>query len=486
MITGKEVKVLDKNAEFFGIPQQKLMKEAGKQLAEFIEKKCKDPSIVIICGMGNNGGDGFVAARYLSKNHPVTLFLAGEESKIHTSIARMNFTKLKQLPLKIQDIRSIDNLDTILSESSVIVDAMLGIGLKGSLRPPFDTIVESINLTKNKMIISCDVPTGLGLKKQIHPQHTVTFHDIKKGMNEETCGIIHIRSIGIPEKASTYVGPGELSEYYPRPKKDSHKGQNGRVLIIGGGPFTGAPALSGLAALRPGADLVFIAVPHKISSIVASYSPNFIVKPLESTDHLMIKDLDDIIELSTMVDSVLIGPGLGLFSDTQKTIQAVVKYLSEQSIPFVIDADGITALKNHHQLIKNANAIITPHAKEFQTFTGVSLKELLEDQKLQVQYWAKKLNMGFFVKGPTDIISNGNITKLNLIHNEAMTVGGTGDVLAGIITGLLSKKTSIINAMRIAGFINGYAGNLAFNSFSYGMTATDVIDFIPEVLKKYL
>ena len=486
MITGQEVKVLDKNAEFFGVPQEKLMEEAGRQLADFIEKTCKTPSIVLFCGMGNNGGDGFVAARYLSKNHPVSLFLVGEESKIHTSIARMNFTKLKQLPLKIYDIRSLSIIENILTESSVIVDAMLGIGLSGSLRTPFDTIVESINQTKDKTIIACDVPTGLGLNTQVHAQHTVTFHDIKKGMNKTNCGTIHIRPIGIPEKASTYVGPGELSEYYPRPKKESHKGQNGRVLIVGGGPFTGAPALSGLAALRTGADLVFLAVPNKITSIVASYSPNLIIKSLPSNDHLTINDLDDLKALCAMVDSVLIGPGLGVSSDTKKTVQSLVKYLSDRSIPFVIDADGITALKDHQNLFKNATSIITPHAREFQTFTGEPLHDALNDQVQQVQSWAKKLNIGFFVKGPIDIISDGTISKLNLIHNEAMTVGGTGDVLAGVITGLLSKKTTVINAMRIAGFINGYAGNLAFEKFSYGMCATDVIDHIPHVLKRYL
>jgi ADP-dependent NAD(P)H-hydrate dehydratase / NAD(P)H-hydrate epimerase len=486
MITGKEVKVLDKNAEFFGVPQEKLMEEAGKQLADFIETTIKDPSIVIICGLGNNGGDGFVAARYLSKNHSVSLFLVGEESKIHTSISRMNFSKLKQLPLKIYDIRSLSSIKDILSESTVIVDAMLGIGLSGTLRPPFDTIIEYINQTKNKTIIACDVPTGLGLEKQVQVHHTITFHDIKEGMNETNCGTIHIRPIGVPKKASTYIGPGELSEYYPKPKKESHKGQNGRVLIVGGGPFTGAPALSGLAALRTGADLVFLAVPNNIASIVASYSPNIIVKSLPSNHHLKVTDLDDLKDLLTMVDSVLIGPGLGTSSDTKKAIQEFITYLSDKTIPYVIDADGITALKDHHDVLKNATSIITPHAKEFYTFTGESLHETLEDQIPQVQSWAKKLNMGFFVKGPTDIISDGTITKLNLVHNEAMTVGGTGDVLAGIITGLLSKKTSVINAMRIAGFINGFAGNLAFERYSYGMCATDVIDHIPQVLKRYL
>jgi len=486
MIKGKEVKVLDKNAEFFGTPQEKLMEEAGRQLALFIDENFTDPTIAIFCGLGNNGGDGFVAARYLSKNHPVSLFLVGEEKQIHTSISQMNFTKLKQIPLKIYDIRSLSKIDSILDKNTIIIDAMLGIGLTGNLRDPYDKIVKKINNTKDKTVISCDVPTGMGLNTTIIPNDTVTFHDKKEGMDENNCGKIHVRSIGIPEKASIYVGPGELSEYYPRPKKQSHKGQNGRVLIIGGGPYIGAPVLSALASYRTGADLVTIAVPKNIMSTVASYSPNIIVRQINSEDYLSPADTDLIKNLCLKVDAVLIGPGLGLSSETIESVQIIVDFLSKNKIPVIIDADGITAISKNHEILRKSKAIITPHAKEFKVFTSETLKTELENQIEQVENWAKKLEIGIFVKGPTDVISDGTITRLNMIHNEAMTVGGTGDVLAGIILGLLSKHTSLINAMRIAAFINGEAGNIAFKKFSYGMCATDVIDNISEVLKRYL
>jgi len=486
MITGKEVKVLDKNAEFFGTPQEKLMEEAGRQLALFIEETFTNPSIAIFCGIGNNGGDGFVAARYLSKNHPVTLFLVGEEKQIHTSIALMNFTKLKQLPLKIYDIRYLSKIDSIIDKATIIIDAILGVGLTGNLREPHDEIVQKINNSKNKMVVACDVPTGMGLNTTILANHTVTFHDKKEGMEQRVCGKIHIKTIGIPEKASIYVGPGELSEYYPRPKKESHKGQNGRVLIIGGGPFTGAPALSALASLRTGADLVTVAVPKNIVSTVAAYSPNIIVRPLNSENHLSPVDTDVIKDLCSKIDAVLIGPGLGLSTETIESVQIIVDFLSKNDIPFIVDADGITALSKHHEILKKSRAVITPHAREFYTFTGELLQNEIKNQIEQVTNWAQKLGIGIFVKGPTDIISDGTITRLNMIHNEAMTVGGTGDVLAGVIAGLLSKHTSIINAMRIAAFISGEAGNIAFNQLSYGMCATDVIDNIPKVLKRYL
>jgi NAD(P)H-hydrate epimerase len=140
---------------------------------------------------------------------------------------------------------------------------MLGVGLVGDLKEPYFSIVEKINNLKNKTIIAVDIPTGFGTKTIVKPDYTVTFHDIKKDMKENNCGKIKTVSIGVPQKALDYIGPGELSVYYPIPKKESHKGDNGRILVVGGGPYIGAPALTGLAALRTGVDLVYIATPKK-------------------------------------------------------------------------------------------------------------------------------------------------------------------------------------------------------------------------------
>mgnify|MGYP006293502419 FL=1 len=177
MITGKEVNVLDINAEYYGTPPDKLMEHAGKNVADYIEKNTKNPKIVVICGPGNNGGDGFVAARYLSKKFPVTLFLVGKEEKIHTDIAHINFSKLKSLPITLYDQRHLDKLFSTLTESTVIVDAMLGVGISGDLRPPYDEIVSMISKLDDKLIVSVDIPTRLVTKKTFHPNTTLTFND---------------------------------------------------------------------------------------------------------------------------------------------------------------------------------------------------------------------------------------------------------------------------------------------------------------------
>ncbi len=483
MISPKDVKVLDINSEYFGTPTITLMENAGKGIADFITNnlKLQNKKILIICGVGNNGGDGFVAARYLSEKNDVSLILIGD--KIKNEIAQKNFDKLKNIKVKIyQDIDKINNL---INENVIILDSMLGTGLSGSLREPFFSIVNTLKLQKNKTIISVDIPTGLGTNISIRPNHTVTFHDLKEGMNELNCGQIHVVDIGIPEDAMKYVGPGELSTYYPRPKKDSHKGQNGTVLVIGGGPYTGAPALCGLSALRTGADLVFIATPESSFNVIASFSENLIVKKLNS-EVLTPGDVPTIRDLIERCDSIVLGPGLGTSKETERAVVKIAELIKEQGKPLVIDADAIKPIGEHLEIVRGSNFIFTPHRNEFKKLTSINLSDDVDTRIKVIHEWAKKMSVTIFLKGQIDILNNGKQTKLNKVHNEAMTVGGTGDVLAGIIGALLSKGLDSFNALKIAAFLNGEAGNLAFDKKSFGLVATDLIQEIPNVLKRYL
>ncbi|HUT00453.1 MAG TPA: NAD(P)H-hydrate dehydratase [Candidatus Thermoplasmatota archaeon] len=483
MISESEMKVIDTNSEYFGVPTIQLMENAGKSVSEFVRSTIKDTkkNILIFCGTGNNGGDGFVAARHLTQHYIVTVFLVGD--KIKTEIAQKNFQKLQTGQMKIYS--SPLDVDRLIVENDVVIDALLGTGLAGELKEPYVTIVKKINDTKNKMIISVDVPTGLGSTQTITPNHTVTFHDIKEGMNKNNSGDIHVVDIGIPEEAITYVGPGELSVYYPRPAKKSHKGDNGIVFIIGGGPYIGAPALSGLAALRTGVDLVYIATPKRSWESVAAFSPNFIVKDLHD-DMLTQHDIPRIEELLGKCTAVILGPGLGTARETEDAIIPLVKRIIAEKKPLVLDADAIKPLGENLSLLKNSTTVVTPHVGEFKKLTGASLSQDLDIRINAVKEWAEKIGITIFLKGYIDVLSDGTDVKLNKVHNEAMTVGGTGDVLAGIIGALLSKGVRLFDAVRIAAFLNGEAGNEAFQKKSYGLLATDIIDEIPTILKKYL
>ncbi len=506
MLTGKETYVLDFNSKFYGVPPRKLMENAGKNIANFINKKLnlKEKNILFFCGIGNNGGDGFVAARYLIKKYVVSVCLLGKINHIKTDISKQNFEKIKNNK-KIKIYYISDNLKIVdlISKNNVIIDAMLGIGLIGEIREPYCTIVKIINNSPNKTIISVDVPTGLGTSNYIKPDYTITFNNIKKGMTPKNCGKIIITDIGIPKKAKEYVGPGELKTFYPIPKKESHKGDNGRLLIVSGGPYYGAPALSSFAAQRTGIDLVIIATPKNVAKAITSYSP-LLIKPVKLAKHLakisptliisklsdekkiVLSDVKIIKEQMKKADALLIGPGLGLERQTQITIEEIINNFNKLQKPMVIDADAIRVVGKKQNLIKNTKTVITPHTKEFKYLTGVALSNNLKKRKEEVENWAKKLGITIVLKGPIDIISNGELTKLNELHNPSMTVGGTGDVLAGIIGALLSKGVKPFNAARIGIFINGAAGNLAFEKYSYGLIATDIIEQIPNILKKYL
>ena len=363
MMSENEVHVSDVNSEFYGVTTQKLMENAGRGVFHFIIKnlKPKGKNIIIFCGKGNNGGDGFVAARYLSKKYNVTVFLMGKSKDIHTKIAKNNFKKLKDLPIEIFDIDNLDKTNELIQKNNVIIDSMLGVGIKGELREPFKSVVKKINKSKNKTIISVDIPTGLATKLSIKPEYTITFHDIKENMNKKNSGKIKIVDIKIPKKAVQYVGPGELSTFYPKPNKESHKGENGKVLIIGGGPFIGAPALSGLSALRTGADLVYILTPKTPAKAITSFSPrlikpkrlsediaklstNLIVGELNDERKITPKDLKIIKDFFEKTDCLVIGPGLGTDSLTKKAVKKIIKDFKKKKKPMVIDADAIEAV----------------------------------------------------------------------------------------------------------------------------------------------
>jgi NAD(P)H-hydrate epimerase len=304
-------------------------------------------------------------------------------------------------------------------------------------------------------------------------------------MNKNNSGAIKIIDIGIPPQANTHVGPGELVAYYPRPTTDSHKRDNGVVLIIGGGPYYGAPALAALAAYRTGTDLVHITTPKCSAQPIACYSPNYIVHSL-SEEILTIDDLSIIQSLIEQATSIVIGPGLGNAIETKDAIQEIINTSSNLNKPIVIDADAIQPFAEIITLIQNPHIVVTPHAGEYQKLTRHPLPQNLPDRIKHITKWAQKHSITVLFKGSTDIISDGTTTKLNITHNPAMTVGGTGDVLAGITGALLSKKVTPFLSGCIAAFINGAAGNTAFSEKSYGILATDIIEHIPTVLQKYL
>jgi NAD(P)H-hydrate epimerase len=256
----------------------------------------------------------------------------------------------------------------------------------------------------------------------------------------------------------------------------SHKGDNGRILVIGGGAYVGAPALTALAALRTGADIATIATPARVSDTIASFSPNLIVSPLTS-DVLVPDDVPIITELMQRHDVVVIGMGLGKNELTLRAVKAIIPICKK----VVIDADALSAL----DLPLDGNAIITPHAGEFERLSGHNLPEDWRKRGSVIKKFARENRVVVLLKGRIDVISDGHMVKANQSGNAGMTVGGTGDVLAGI-TGALYATNSTFESAATAAFINGLAGDIAFDVYGFSLLATDVIDNIPKAIKMAL
>lgn len=459
MITALDSRVLDANSEALGIPVSSLMDNAGTAVADFLKECYSGKRILFVCGPGNNGGDGFAAALRMDPSL-VKVALLKKASGIHSEISRERYSVL-ECDISMYSADCIDECD-------VIVDCALGTGMSGDVREPYRSFIIEAN-DSGKDIISVDVPSGLGTDTAIKPTHTITFHDIKTGMDGTNCGSIHVVDIGIPENASSQVGPGDMLRY-PIPDRNSHKGQNGRLMVIGGGPYFGAPAMSSMAALRVGVDSVRIFTPESSGMVISHSSPVLMVTSLDG-DRLKPSDVGFLIEESRNYDAVLIGPGLGLHDETR---EAVKEFVSKCGKPMVIDADGITAVSD---MILPSDTILTPHSGEYR-----SIEHFGSDQ-MDV---SRNMRAIILRKGPKDVITDGSRSRVNVTGTPAMTGAGTGDVLSGTVAGLLSKGMSPFDAACVGAYISGRAGEIAFGKRSYGLIATDIIDCIPDVLLESL
>ncbi len=478
MISAVEMRVLDRNAEHFGVSILELMETAGKGVADIARREfaASGKRVLVVCGTGNNGGDGFVAARHLAEDAQVEVLLSRPPDQLTTAEARTNFERLMDIPV----LEGLDRSEEAMARADLIIDALLGIGVEGELREPYAALIHDMNASR-KPILSVDVPSGFGTSTTVRPKGTVALHDAKEGMTAQNSGTIHIVDIGIPARIARSIGPGEFL-LYPRPETGSHKGQNGSLLIVCGGPFTGAPALVALGALGVGADLVHLAVPSAIAHVVASYSPSFIVHPLGGS-HLLAEDVKRVAELTTKANALAMGPGLG---EARESFEAVRQIVREVALPTVLDADALKAVAGDPVCLKGKTIVLTPHAREFLALTGKALPPSAEARAGLVREAAKAHDVTILLKGHVDVVSDGAGTKFNYTGNPGMTVGGTGDVLCGVVGGLLSKGMTPYNAARLAAFVNGYAGDLAFKEKSYGLMATDVAANVGRVLATFL
>jgi len=509
-ITSEELSVLDNNSEWLGIDKSLLMECAGYSLTtEIIDKYKlnKNTKVVIFAGTGNNGGDAFVVARHLaSQAIPVFVLLLGSPDKIRTRESKSNWEVLLNLEHSVKRKIITDSKymlkikDTIKNDSEyrVIIDGLLGTGIQGKIREPISSCITMINTLRKEesrfTVVSIDVPSGMDPNNgkvndiAVKADLVVTFHRKKAGFKSTNDYIkeIIVKPIGIPIEASIVVGRGDLLPTLKKRQKENHKGQFGKILIIGGSKnYTGAPTFSSLTAIHFGCDLVITYVPDVVSNILRSFSPDLIVRS-NPGDWLNMDSFEEIKWLVDWADCVLIGPGLGTESQTEKLIVALLRFLVENNKKFVLDADALKLIKDHLEIIKGSQCILTPHEGELKIMTGIVLPphNEVENRGKILHDLAKKLDVTLILKGPFDYIISKNKFKINKTGCPEMSIGGTGDVLAGLCACFLGTGNDVFQSGCSAAFLNGYLGEHCKSNIGPRFTVLDMIKAINEVILK--
>ena len=450
-----EFQILDTNAVHYGLDISDLMDNAGRGIADYILSNFDlEHSISVVCGTGNNGGDGYVASNILIKE--------GYDVRIFSVLRPDAGILKKKYELVLDNTRSIEELFDLKDKTDIVIDCLLGSGIKGNPRPPYDKCINFINDFDN--IISVDVPSGFGTNNSVIPDVTITFHDYKMGMNEDNSGIIVLHDVGFPKDIDEKTGPGELL-LYPDFDPEKHKGQNGKVAIIGGGPYSGAPALSALGSYRAGTDLVHVFVPESSFEQVSTFAPELLVHKL-SGEIVSKMNIDLLFEQE--FDSIVIGPGMGKDPTSLEAVQTVIDNCDN----IVIDADGISKYD-----FQNKNVILTPHKGELSRLG-------LRSNQTDLFEFSSKNNVTILLKGKTDVITDGHFVKKNSTGHPRMAVGGSGDVLAGVCGGLMAKGLTPFESSRLAAYSMGLAGEHCYNNVGPGFLPTDLAVSLSMVLKR--
>lgn len=473
-----EAKLINKSKEGFSL---KLMERAGNALGEEL-LNFKEPYL-FICGKGNNGGDGFVAAKYLS-NKKVNVITLTDIDEMSCD-AKENFKAIKDY-IKLEDSTKSQVLE-LINKSNTIIDCILGTGVKGNFSELLSWLISEINNSK-KDVVACDIPTGVNPNSgnisipAIKANTTVTFGFSKLGINiypaKELCGKIKIIDIGLPEIETNYslLDKDFAISALPKRKINSNKGSFGKTLVVAGSKeFPGAALLTSKAASSIGSGLTALSTDDDVFNQITKDSPEI--------THLSFS-LESILEESKKSSCCIVGPGL----TCNEQIKSLVKSLIENlDIPIILDADGINAISENKEIILKAKneIILTPHPKEFSRFIKKDLQEVLNNKVELTVSTSKDLNCTTILKGAgTIIVTNKGMVNVSPFANSALAKGGTGDVLAGFIGGLISQGVSPHDAACLAVYIHGKTGDIiAKEKTEYSLLPQDLITYLPMTLK---
>jgi NAD(P)H-hydrate epimerase len=522
-LTAAEMRDVDRfTTERFGIPGHQLMESAGKSVADVFLEKYSEQSIrppgavCVLCGKGNNGGDGFVVARHLKgRAIRVSVYLFAEPADLQGDAAR-NYQRWRELGETVTVVRGEEDWIRAWPEvagSEAIIDALLGTGIRGGATGLLAQVIENINRYSQDAkavwpawIVAVDTPSGLPSDGQaaegpvLRAHLTVTFTAPKIGQlispDAPNCGALAVREIGSPaalvEEAGKgklrWVGPEEFSELPLQRAADSHKGNYGHVLIVSGSVGkTGAAILCGQAALRGGAGLVTVATPEPALVTVASAQAELMTEALPATTSGTIAS--EAIRLggfATLLHGMTVlgmGPGIGTHPETQEFVRSVVAHAD---LPMVLDADGLNAFAGQSEILSNrksAHLVVTPHPGEMARLCGLTTPQVQADRIKVATEFAGKWNAVVLLKGFHTVIAapNGDVF-VNTTGDAGLAKGGSGDVLTGLLSALIAQfgASDLHRVVALGAYLHGRAAELASaQGDESGVLAGEVAQLVP-------
>lgn len=510
--SAKQMKQIDSEAiNNYGIPEIALMENAGHAVAVEAINLCQDmpvnkQSFCIIAGCGNNGGDGFVAARHLiNSGAKVKVFLLGNLEHFTVS-AKVNYDVLVNMKTEIYHIiseRDWHRLQIAITFSDCIIDALLGTGIHGELREDVKKCIQIIN-TSNRPVLSVDMPSGVNAdngiveSEAVQADLTITFGLPKIGLitypGSKYTGKIVVRTIGLPKMLLSdkqikqeAIDKNFVKEHLAKRAEDVHKGSCGKVLTIAGSTgFTGASCLASQAVLKIGAGVSSLASAESLYDILSMKNLEVMVKPLpEIASGILGNSAKDIIEqMAKDVDVVLIGPGLGRHEETCQMIRSVATTLDK---PLVLDADAIFAFSQAPEELKKVKhiPILTPHLGEMANLLHISIEDLKNNLWDIARKAAEYFNAIFVIKSERTLVvyPDDNIF-VTTVGNPGMATAGSGDVLAGTIAGLVAENLCEDLSAPIGVYLHGLAGDLASENGQAGLVAGDILQNLPKARKE--
>ena len=462
--------------------------------------------IGFVCGKGNNGGDGFAVARHFANyGYSLSVIFIGNEEDFSED-CKINFNALQNISkdnanIVLRKYSSIKDL-RYLADCDVIFDALLGSGAKGELREPFLTIVENVNKI-DAFKVAVDIPTGIDAdngyaNKAFNADLTVTLGELKKGLfigdGYKYSGKVVKGNIGIPysyfdkfETEEYLIEPEDALNSLPAKRKNIHKYSAGKVLTIAGSAdLPGAAVLAANSTLKIGAGASILCFPKSIKSLLGNKIPEVVVKSYEDNGkgYLSGNNLEELSRKIEWADVIALGPGLGREPETQNFVRKLLHNFKNKN--FVIDADAVFALgEENYRSIDLAGKVITPHHGEFSRLIGITLDELKKNIFAYGKSFVKNTGAYLVLKGaPTVIFTPGGDALINSVGNSGMAKFGTGDVLTGVISGIMSQQAETENAVIAGVYLHSLSADLLLNNYTeFSYTATDIMNNLSAAIK---